>query len=134
MFDPNSIMWDTPSHILLSHGFITLLSPLDTDLRHDTWQLHRDQRGRAYARRQISAFGNRSGLYLHRAIMLRVCSPPSPSHVVDHLNGNGLDNRRENLRWATVSENTRSKSNWTYWRELGWQRAMKREINEYENS
>lgn len=133
MFDPSEIDWDLPAHVVLSHDFVSLLSSEDGDLRNDVWQLHRDQRGRAYARRQISAFGNRIGLYLHRAVMLRVAPPPTVRHCVDHINGNGLDNRRDNLRWATASENAKSKSNWTYWRELSWQRAMKREIhyNEY---
>lgn len=39
-------------------------------------------------------------LYLHRFLM----SPPS-GMVVDHINGNKLDNRRENLRVVTNSAN-----------------------------
>lgn len=40
-------------------------------------------------------------LYLHREIM-----KPTSDMVVDHINGNGLDNRRENMRVVTKSENS----------------------------
>lgn len=43
-------------------------------------------------------------LYLHRVIL------QAPKGVkVDHENGNGLDNRRENLRFATSQENGRNR-------------------------
>jgi hypothetical protein len=37
--------------------------------------------------------------------------PPSPEHTVDHINGDRSDNRPDNLRWATRSEQGRNKSN-----------------------
>lgn len=39
-------------------------------------------------------------IYMHRFIM-----NPKPWEQVDHINGNGLDNRRCNLRIATQSQN-----------------------------
>jgi len=52
----------------------------------------------------VGGIKNKNGEFeivrLHRAIM----NPPK-RRVVDHRNGNGLDNRRENLRIATKSQN-----------------------------
>jgi hypothetical protein len=63
-------------------------------------------RRKTYLRRQI---GNRT-LYLHVEIMQRVEPAPSPAHIiVDHMNGNSLDCRRANLRWATPSQNAKNK-------------------------
>lgn len=48
--------------------------------------------------------------YMHRIIATQFLGPPpSPEHMVDHINQIKLDNRAANLRWVTTSENNRNK-------------------------
>jgi len=46
----------------------------------------------------------RKTVYLHRILM-----SPLPNEQVDHVNRNGLDNRRVNLRSCSASENLRNR-------------------------
>jgi hypothetical protein len=53
----------------------------------------------------------KNNLYMHRVIMERLLSRKlERSEKVDHINGNGLDNRRENLRVVTHSQNLANRS------------------------
>ena len=49
-------------------------------------------------------------LWMHKIVLLRaVGPPPTPAHRIgDHLDGNTLNNRRDNLRWATPQMNARN--------------------------
>jgi len=51
--------------------------------------------------------GRRVGLYMHRLIMFATgIEPPTTAHtIVDHRDGDGLNNTRENLRWSTPRDN-----------------------------
>ena len=53
-----------------------------------------------YARRTPIVNGKRTTLSLHRFIM-----NAKPEEMIDHVNGDKLDNRRENLRFCTPGQN-----------------------------
>jgi hypothetical protein len=60
-----------------------------------------------YGMRNITLKGGKSqATYIHRLVMERILGHPIPEGMqIDHINGNGLDNRRENLRLATRQQN-----------------------------
>jgi len=58
------------------------------------WSFSGVANGRYYAKLS-------TGVKLHQIIVGKV----PPGYCIDHINGNGLDNRRENLRICTYSQN-----------------------------
>jgi len=73
----------------------------------DAWRLERfdwqiGTHGYAYRREKIN--GKWVLILLHREIM--ACSN---DRVIDHINGNVLDNRRNNLRECSLAENLRNR-------------------------
>jgi hypothetical protein len=62
-----------------------------------------ESRSTAYAVRN-SQNGNKKHIRMHRVIL-----GAAENGLVDHVDGNGLNNRRDNLRLATRSENQRNR-------------------------
>jgi hypothetical protein len=65
----------------------------------------------AYISHGIIVEGKKKELYLHNLVMNRLGFPGKGSkETVDHINRNGLDNRKENLRVLTQSEQNLNQS------------------------
>lgn len=89
--------------IQLTHGFVTLVDDEDFEiLKWFKWGVHKSRN--TYYARTFKKNPNRKlkqkTIIMHRLIM----NPPNDMQI-DHINHNGLDNRKENLRIVTHREN-----------------------------
>jgi len=90
--------------IELSQGFVALVDDQDYEfLNQFSWSVHGSPRSKTrYARRgDRRADGRVIFVTMHRQIM---CPPKGVT--VDHVNQDGLDNRKANLRYATSQQNS----------------------------
>jgi len=87
--------------IPLTRGYTALVDDADFPLvSQSRWQARPD-RNTVYASRGVrDGSGKTKTLYMHVALL-----DAGDGLVVDHINGNGLDNRRKNLRIATRGQN-----------------------------
>lgn len=97
MQEPECTALSTVGFVPLTKGYVAMVDANDLPmLRKVKWSAQRQPYGHVYAM-------NRKFRGMHRYLM------GVPKNVfMDHINGNGLDNRRDNLRVATNSENTRN--------------------------
>lgn len=87
--------------ISLTKGFTAEIDDADIALVSLlNWQAQ-DSKHTTYARGRLPGGGQ---VYMHRYIL----GETNPKHYVDHINGDGLYNRRENLRVSLQFENHRN--------------------------
>lgn len=99
--------------IPLTKGFTCIVDDIDEDLALEKWQTwsRADHPGLFYA--QISTYTpnrTRTSISMHRIILSRILNRPllSSEHC-DHIDGNGLNNTRSNIRLSANYENNRNR-------------------------
>src|SRR4030042_636999 len=93
--------------INLSRGMVAFVDDDDFNLiRGHSWYAQKGIKNKNYyAACRVSEDGKRKMVYMHRVIM-----QARHGEIVDHKNGNSLDNQRENLRIGNQSLNLRNSS------------------------
>jgi hypothetical protein len=95
--------------IPLTRRMVAIVDTCDSDLGRYKWCGHPGGHT-FYAERAILVNGRWKTIGMHRVILSRILGrEPEHREECDHINGNGLDNRRSNLRLATKAENRRNK-------------------------
>jgi hypothetical protein len=118
--------------VVLTRGYCALLDPVDAEfIGQWSWSAHVALNKRIAAVRRENSTNQL--FYMHRAI-----AAPDSKMVVDHINGDPLDNRRANLRCCKQRDNSRNKKLsrvktktsrfkgvWTSENRKGWQASIR---------
>lgn len=111
LFDPENIEAPKPKLYLgRMADRVVIVSPEDADLLTQyRWTLNpcgkRTGKPKDYARTSRCKANEYQQTYLHQLVASRFLGPRPPKSVVDHVNGDTFDNRRENLRYLCAFAN-----------------------------
>jgi len=95
--------------ILLTQGKVALVDDADYEpLGQYKWLAHREGSDTSMHWYAVRSAWNPRTRRRHQVRMHRDIIGAYPGQMVDHVNGNGLDNRRANLRLCTRAENVRN--------------------------
>ena len=114
------------NQIMVRPNAVAYVDPVDADLISFKWYVNRNGRT-SYAQRR----SHKQTYYMHRIIMSRVLGRDlERQECVDHIDGDGLNNRRSNLRLATYGENQhnqrRNKANTSGYKGVHWNKLKKK--------
>lgn len=94
--------------IPLTRGMVATVDDSDADLAAHKWHASKASENHNYAARSYRLEGVQHRVQMHRVVAART-GEIGPGLVVDHINGDTLDNRRENLRIVTQQVNIRNR-------------------------
>lgn len=89
--------------IQLTQGMVAMVDDEDHErLSKHNW--HTVKNGRTYyAGREVKVGGKRKHIWMHREVITT-----TNGKIVDHSDGNGLNNQKQNLRECTIAQNSRN--------------------------
>lgn len=107
---PRQLSFADGLQVPLTKGEFVIIDLIDADLTKQRWHFDRAVNNHSgYARGTKYVDGREPRVLMHRMIMSRKLGHDLDSgEIVDHINGDSLDNRRSNLRLATQSENVQN--------------------------